>query len=114
MENRRMRRARARRAYDKLSKTWRAVRRNQDALVKIGMFDPKEVVVGRKPPLSLFLQMTATVDPISVVDRPGPGTEVVREILDYSRSQELTWKGRDVRVQTRRGVETIPMAGDDD
>jgi hypothetical protein len=115
---RRIRRARARQAYDRLSRSWRAVRRNQDALVKIGMFEQSQVVVGRKPPFTCFLQMTAEVDPFELVGRgtrqPDSNTALVQDVLEYAREHEVEWRGRDARLETRRGVETIPIAGDDD
>lgn len=118
MDNRRIRRARARRAYDQLSRRWRAVKRNQDALVKIGMFDPKSAVVGRKPPFTCFLQMTADLDPFEVINRnarsEGAATLMVQDVLEHAREHEIEWRGRDARVEVRRGVETIPIAGDDD
>ncbi len=118
-----MTRARARRAYDELSRRWRDDRRSQRSLIGLGLEVPGPVL-GRKPPFSVFLGMLPKgEEPGHVVRESSPV-----EFLEYARVTQTRWTGDvppwaprgttvtelDGNPHERRGVETIDIAGGDE
>lgn len=104
--DRNMKRARARLAYDKLSRRWREDRRTQHQLIELGLAVPQPLL-GKKPPFSVFMKcIPEGLDPLVVVKESAPV-----EFREYAHASQHRWNGDVYRGSPRLKLGEDPVTG---